>query len=333
MCGVSRHSLSGTGIEGRAHVQLGCRVRPLDPRFGFALHPAGWRFISSVLSFLKPPASTCQPSWNLCQPGCALRMAAYRAALDRVKAAQEHQMPSVSKSETAEEAHTLLTLQNHVLERIFVQLHLTDLARCCQVCKHLQSLVEQDSVWQALCTGAFPKFSTLELRGWINPTSLSNGRSQYDLWTPDTVASSSQAPRTYRSANPRSRLTLLVFRYKPTHSYLCRQLYPVLKQLEPLIGIWKYDKNADKPALYVFDWGNCCVEGRKLCYDLPGQEPFVEPFQQVGPGKRGSVQHVDSMHCLLTIQTGTPRSPITKAVQAATAVAVGGIPIPKRVYA
>ncbi|KAA6426488.1 MAG: hypothetical protein FRX49_03598 [Trebouxia sp. A1-2] len=36
------------------------------------------------------------------------------------------------------------------------------------------------------------------------------------------------------------------------------------------------------------------------------------------------------MHCLLTVQTSTPRSPITKAVQAATAVAVGGIPIPKR---
>ena len=118
----------------------------------------------------------------------------------------------------------------------------------------------------------------------------------------------------------------------PSHrSHACRHLYPVLKQLEPLIGIWKHDRNADKPVLYVFDWGTQCVEGRKLCYDLPGQEPFVEPFQQVGPGTSGSVQHVDSMHCLLTVQTGTPRSPITKAVQAATAVAVGGIPIPKRV--
>lgn len=68
-----------------------------------------------------------------------------------------------------------------------------------------------------------------------------------------------------------------------------------------------------------------------LCYDLAGQEPFVEPFHQVGPGTSASVQHVDGMHCLLTVQTGTPRSPITKAVQAATAVAVGGIPIPKRV--
>lgn len=81
----------------------------------------------------------------------------------------------------------------------------------------------------------------------------------------------------------------------------------------------------------MFDWGTQCLEGRKLCYDLPGQEPFVEPFQQVGPGSNASVQHVDSMHCLLTVQTGTPRSPITRAVQAATAVAVGGIPIPKRV--
>lgn len=81
----------------------------------------------------------------------------------------------------------------------------------------------------------------------------------------------------------------------------------------------------------MFDWGTQCVEGRKLCYDLPGQDPFVEPFQQVGPGSSASVQHVDSMHCLLTVQTGAPRSPITRAVQAATAVAVGGIPIPKRV--
>ncbi|KAL0055873.1 hypothetical protein WJX82_005292 [Trebouxia sp. C0006] len=106
-----------------------------------------------------------------------------------------------------------------------------------------------------------------------------------------------------------------------------RQLYPVLKQLQTLIGIWS-EKN--RPALYVFDWGYRCVEGRKLRYDVPGQEPFAEPFQQVGPGLNASVQHVDSTHCLLTVQTGTPRSPITKAVQAATAVAVGGIPIPKR---
>ena len=110
-----------------------------------------------------------------------------------------------------------------------------------------------------------------------------------------------------------------------------RQLYPVLKQLEPLIGIWKHERNTEKPALYVFDWGTHCINSRKLCYDLPGQEPFVEPFRQVGPGKSGSVQHLDSTHCLLTVQTGTPRSPITKAVQAAAAVAVGGIPIAKRV--
>ncbi len=105
----------------------------------------------------------------------------------------------------------------------------------------------------------------------------------------------------------------------------------MLKQLEPLTGIWRHDRHIDKPALYVFDWGHRCVTGRKLCYDVPGQEPFADPFQQVGPGLNASVQHVDHMHCLLTVQTGTPRSPITKAVQAATAVAVGGIPIPKRV--
>ena len=111
----------------------------------------------------------------------------------------------------------------------------------------------------------------------------------------------------------------------------CRQLYPVLKQLQALVGVWRNVKHTDKPALYVFVWGHCCAEGKKLCYDLPGQEPFAEPFQQVGLGHSASVQHVDHMHCLLTVQTSAPTSPVTKAVQAATAVAVGGIPIHNRV--
>ncbi|DBA75977.1 TPA: F-box only protein 31 [Trebouxia sp. C0005] len=232
-------------------------------------------------------------------------MAAYRIACKRNKLVQETQTNCGMSSDPAAEVHSLLSLQNHVLERIFVRLHLTDLARCCQVNKALQSLVQQEGVWQSLCADAFPNFSTAELSKWIIPNPLPE--SQYSFQSPTQLLSqTSKGPQTYR------------------------QLYPVLKQLQTLIGIWWHDKKSDKPALYVFDWGYRCVEGRKLCYDVLGQEPFAEPFQQVGPGLNASVQHVDSMHCLLTVQTSTPRSPITKAVQAATAVAVGGIPIPKR---
>lgn len=117
----------------------------------------------------------------------------------------------------------------------------------------------------------------------------------------------------------------------PAAQHWCRQLYPLLKQLEALIGIWRHSKRSDKPALHVFVWGDCCAEGKSLRYDTPGQEPWPEPFQQVGPGHSASVQHVDSMHCLLTAQTSKPQSPATKAVQAATAVAVGGIPTSNRV--
>ena len=118
-----------------------------------------------------------------------------------------------------------------------------------------------------------------------------------------------------------------------SHTRCCihRELYPVLKQLDGLIGVWRHSKQTDKPALYVFVWGHCCAEGRKLCYDLPGQEPFSEPFQHIGPSHNASVQHVDSMHCLLTVQSSTQHSPVTKAVQAATAVAVGGIQNSNRV--
>ena len=263
-------------------------------------------------------------------------MAAYRIALNQIKAAEQYRMPPVGLSETVEEGHTLLTLQSHVLERIFLRLHLTDLARCCQVCKDLQSLVQQDSVWQSLCSTAFPTFTALELKQWTNPTVQPGGwhRALEGAREPRfssqvTGESGSLNPTTYRSAQVYHPRPLSVL---PAYSSSgCRQLYPILKQLQPLIGIWKHDKRSGKPVLYVFDWGTQCVEGRKLCYDLSGQEPFVEPFHQVGPGTSASVQHVDSMHCLLTVQTGTPRSPITKAVQAATAVAVGGIPIPKRV--
>ena len=131
-------------------------------------------------------------------------MAAYRIACNRSKAADQYRMPPVDNSETGEEAKTLLTLQCHVLERIFVRLHLTDLARCCQVCKGLQSLVQQDSLWQLLCSTAFPTFTALELKQWVNPTVQSNGRQRASHETPLTVPSSSISgsvkPSTYRSA-------------------------------------------------------------------------------------------------------------------------------------
>ncbi|DBA95990.1 TPA: F-box only protein 31, variant 2 [Trebouxia sp. C0004] len=234
-------------------------------------------------------------------------MAAYRIACKRNTSVQDTQMNSGIKLDPATEVHSLLDLQTHVLERIFVRLHLTDLARCCQASKSLQSLVQQEGVWQSLCANAFPNFGTAELSKWIAPKPLPESHPFHSpQQTTKPLSQTSESPQTYR------------------------QLYPVLKQLQTLIGIWRHDRRSDKPALYVFDWGHRCVEGRKLCYDVPGQEPFAEPFQQVGPGLNASVQHVDSMHCLLTVQTGTPRSPITKAVQAAAAVAVGGIPIPKR---
>ena len=111
----------------------------------------------------------------------------------------------------------------------------------------------------------------------------------------------------------------------------CRQLYRVLKHLEPLIGIWKCPSASAKPALYIFSWGPGCISSRKLSYDVPGQDPFVDPFHQVGPGHSTTVQHLDEAHCLLTVQVESARSLVPKAVQAATAVAVGGIAIPKRV--
>lgn len=262
------------------------------------------------------------------------RMAAYRIACKRNKAVQDTQMNSGIKSDPDAEVHSLLNLQSHVLERIFVRLHLTDLARCCQVSKSLQSLVQQEGVWQSLCADAFPNFSTAELSKWINPNPLPER--QYPFQSPQQrtqpLSQISKVPQTYRSVVSSTFLNKSyswLLSHRQLHIFCsCRQLYPVLKQLQTLIGIWS-EKN--RPALYVFDWGYRCVEGRKLRYDVPGQEPFAEPFQQVGPGLNASVQHVDSTHCLLTVQTGTPRSPITKAVQAATAVAVGGIPIPKRV--
>ena len=268
-------------------------------------------------------------------------MAAYRIACKRNKIVQDTQMISGTTSDPAAEVQSLLNLQNHVLERIFVRLHVTDLARCCQVSKSLQSLVRQEGVWQSLCADAFPNFSTAELSKWIIPNSLPERQYSFQSpqQTPQLLSQTSKGPQTYRSVGGLLPFEQVLFKglfAQPTSAAQfcsCRQLYPVLKQLQTLIGIWRHDtrSNKNRPALYVFDWGYRCVEGRKISYDVPGQEPFAEPFQQLGPGLNASVQHVDSMHCLLTIQTGTPRSPITKAVQAATAVAVGGIPIPKRV--
>lgn len=263
-------------------------------------------------------------------------MAGYRIACKRNKAVQNVHMAASIESDPAIEMLSLLNLQQHLLERVLVRLHVTDLARCCQVSRTFQSAVNQEGVWQFLCATTFRDFSTTELRDWINPPQQSNGRysSQFPHQATNTSLQTSRGPQTYRSA---LMLQLCCFAWLLHHrqlhsvSYSCRQLFPVLKQLEPLIGIWRHERKADKAALYVFDWAHRCVEGRKLCYDVVGQDPFVEPFQQVGPASNAQVQHVDSMHCLLTVQIGTPRSPITKAVQAATAVAVGGIPIPKRV--
>lgn len=138
-----------------------------------------------------------------------LHMAAYRIALSRNKASEQHRMPPVENSETAEEAYTLLTLQNHVLERIFLRLHLTDLARCCQVCKGLQSLIQQDSIWQSLCTAAFPTFTARELKQWLSPTVLpsnwqraSEGFREVQPSSSASSVSASHRPTTYRSEQP-----------------------------------------------------------------------------------------------------------------------------------
>ncbi len=137
-------------------------------------------------------------------------MAAYRIALSRNKALEQDRMPLVDSSEAAEEPYTFLTLENHVLERIFLQLHLTDLARCCQVCKGLQSIVQQDSIWQSLCTAAFPSFTALELKQWINPAVRPSARQPasdgFREPSPTSLSSSSvsasQRPTTYRLEKP-----------------------------------------------------------------------------------------------------------------------------------
>jgi len=89
----------------------------------------------------------------------------------------------------------------HVLERIFVRLHLTDLARCCQVSKSLQSLVQQEGVWQSLCADAFPNLSTAELSKWINPTPLSESQHPFQSpqQTTQPLSQISKGPQTYRS--------------------------------------------------------------------------------------------------------------------------------------
>ncbi len=128
-------------------------------------------------------------------------MAAYRIACKHNKAVHDTQMNSGISSDPAVEVHSLLNLQNHVLERIFVRLHLTDLARCCQVSKTLQSLVQQEGVWQSLCADAFPNFSTAELSKWINPNPLPE--SHYSFQSPQQATQplwqTSKGPQTYRS--------------------------------------------------------------------------------------------------------------------------------------
>lgn len=80
-------------------------------------------------------------------------------------------MPLAGLSEgqlcSTECSSSLLTLQNNVLEHILLNLHLTDLARCCQVSKGLQRIVQQDEIWQLLCAKNFANLSTAALRQWM----------------------------------------------------------------------------------------------------------------------------------------------------------------------
>lgn len=69
---------------------------------------------------------------------------------------------------TAVAPTTLLSLQTNVLEHIMLSLHLTDLARCCQVCKGLRSIVQQEDIWQLLCANAFPSLTCPELKQWLH---------------------------------------------------------------------------------------------------------------------------------------------------------------------
>lgn len=62
---------------------------------------------------------------------------------------------------------SLLSLQTNVLEHILLRLHLTDLARCCQVCKGLRSIVQHDDIWQLMCTNRFPSLTCTELKQWL----------------------------------------------------------------------------------------------------------------------------------------------------------------------
>lgn len=146
------------------------------------------------------------PTTRFRTPTAHCCMAAYRIALNQIQIAEQNRMPPIDPSQTVQEGYTLLTLQNHVLERIFLRLHLTDLARCCQVCKDLQSLVQQDSVWQSLCSTAFPTFKALELKQWINPTVQPDGwqraseRAREPPLSSPVSSVSGLLPTSYRSA-------------------------------------------------------------------------------------------------------------------------------------
>jgi len=154
-------------------------------------------FQISLLAFLRCVVISNPIPGGFLGPG---RMAAYRIACKRNKSVQDTQMKSGINVDPAAEVHSLLTLQNHVLERIFVRLHLTDWARCCQVSKTLQSLVQQEGVWQFLCADAFPNFSTAELSKWINPAPLPE--SHYPFHSPQQttkpLSQTSTGPQTYR---------------------------------------------------------------------------------------------------------------------------------------
>ena len=109
-------------------------------------------------------------------------------------------MPAEAGIDSASETCPLLNLQSHVLERILTRLHITDLARCCQVSKGMRFMVHQEGVWQSLCTSSFPTLDRSQLRGWITPSpgqSKVNIHQKSRLDSPQLLCQSSD-PHSYR---------------------------------------------------------------------------------------------------------------------------------------
>ena len=97
-------------------------------------------------------------------------------------------------------ATSLLSLQTNVLEHILLSLHLTDLARCCQVCKGLRSIVQQDDIWQLLCTNRFPSLTCTELKQWLRVKAFPISAKHPDRFSNSSAActGSGDSASTYR---------------------------------------------------------------------------------------------------------------------------------------